>query len=118
MKTHALNLINSFSLMSIGLWGLYVSNAPTSLIPVAFGLFLFLCSDGIKNENKKIAHIAVLLTVVIIAALYFMPLSKELALEASQQDSNKIYRLLAMIGTSVLAMLGFIKSFIEARKNK
>ena len=45
----------------------------TALIPVMFGVVLLLCNSGIKKENKLIAHLAVLATVICLLGL-FMPL--------------------------------------------
>jgi hypothetical protein len=74
-------------------------------------VILFLCNNGVKNENKVIAHIAVLLTLLLLIALVGMRLPKSI-------DSGGIglYRVLAMILTSTLAMITFIRSFINARK--
>jgi len=60
------NIINSFTLIVIGLWGYFDVSAPTALIPVGFGAALILCSNGVKKQNKVVAHIAVLLTFIIL----------------------------------------------------
>ena len=69
MNATIANLINSISLMVIGLWGYLDVLSPTALIPVSIGVFLILCSRGVKNQNKIISHIAVLLTLLILIAL-------------------------------------------------
>jgi uncharacterized membrane protein (UPF0136 family) len=111
MTTTKANLLNSITLIVIGLWGYFDVGSPTALIPVFFGVILFLCNNGVKNENKVIAHIAVLLTLLLLIALVGMRLPKSI-------DSGGIglYRVLAMILTSTLAMITFIRSFINARK--
>ena len=111
MTTTKANLLNSITLIVIGLWGYFDVDSPTALIPVFFGVLLFLCNSGVKNENKIIAHIAVLLTILLLIALVGMRLPKSI-------DSGGIglYRVLAMILTSTLAMVAFIRSFINARK--
>jgi uncharacterized membrane protein (UPF0136 family) len=111
MTTTKANLLNSITLIVIGLWGYFDVDSPTALIPVFFGVLLFLCNNGVKNENKVIAHIAVLLTLLLLIALVGMRLPKSI-------DSGGIglYRVLAMILTSTLAMVAFIRSFINARK--
>ena len=111
MTTTKANLLNSITLIVIGLWGYFDVDSPTALIPVFFGVLLFLCNSGVKNENKIIAHIAVLLTLLLLIALVGMRLPKSI-------DSGGIglYRVLAMILTSTLAMVAFIRSFINARK--
>ena len=64
MDSFKANVINSLSLMLIGLWGYFEVVSPTALIPVIFGVILLLCTNGLKKQNKLIAHIAVLLTLV------------------------------------------------------
>ena len=105
------NLINSISLIGLGLWGYFEVTSPTALIPVGFGLILLLCYNGVKNQNKIIAHIAVLLTLVILLALLGMRLPKSL-----ESGGLGLFRVIIMCGTSLIAMIYFIKSFIEARK--
>ncbi len=111
MKLYIANLLNSIILIIMGVWGYFDVNSPTALIPAIFGIILLLCHWGLKKENKLIAHIAVLLTLLILVALIGMRLPKSL-------DSGGIglYRVLAMIITSSLAMIIFIKSFINARR--
>ena len=60
MTTSRANLINSISLIVVSLWGYFVVNTDanewewTPLIPVFFGVTLFLCNKGLKNEDKVI----------------------------------------------------------------
>ena len=74
---------------------------------------LIVCSKGVKNQNKLIAHIAVLLTLIILLSLAGMRLPKSI-----ESGGLGLFRVLSMILTSTLAMIFFIKSFIDARKNK
>ena len=113
MNPYKANLLNSLSLIIIGFWGYFESSSVTALIPVVFGFVLFACSKGVKNQNKIIAHVAVLFTLIILLALVGMRLPKSI-------DSGGIglVRVLVMISTSALAMIYFVKSFIEARRNK
>ena len=113
MNSFKANIINSLSLMFIGLWGYLEVVSPTALIPVIFGVILLLCTNGLKKQNKLIAHIAVLLTLVILVALIFMRLPKSL-------DSGGIglIRVIIMILTSIFSMIYFVKSFIANRINK
>ena len=55
--------------------GLFELSAPTAFIPVGFGVMLLACS-GVKAQNKVVAHIAVLLTLLILVALCGMTLPK------------------------------------------
>ncbi|MDA0568442.1 MAG: hypothetical protein O3A22_02385 [Bacteroidetes bacterium] len=111
MKASFYNILNSIVLISLGLWGYFDVQAPTALIPVGFGVILLLCTIGLKKENKIIAHVAVLLTLVILVALVGMRLPKSL-------DSGGVglFRVIAMIATSVLSMVAFVLSFIKARR--
>tara|TARA_B110000211_G_scaffold215720_1_gene258168 strand:- start:25 stop:369 length:345 start_codon:yes stop_codon:yes gene_type:complete len=114
MKAPFYNKLNSISLILIGLWG-YLDYAdvqsPTALIPVGFGVILFLCNNGLNKENKVISHIAVLLTLVILFSLVGMRLPKSV-----DAGGLGLLRVCAMIITSVLSMVAFILSFIKARK--
>ena len=109
MNATKANLINSISLIVFGLWGYFEVTSPTALIPV--GVVLLLCYSGVKNQNKVIAHIAVLLTLVILLALVGMRLPKSL-----ESGGIGLFRVVAMCLTSVLAMIYFVRSFIEARR--
>jgi|TARA_B110000438_G_scaffold17413_1_gene16283 hypothetical protein len=111
MNSTNANIINSICLIVIGLWGYLEVSSPTALIPVGFGAALILCTPGVKKENKVIAHIAVLLTLVILISLLGMRLPKSI-----DQGGLGLVRVLLMIGTSILSMVYFIKSFIANRK--
>ena len=73
MEASKANLINSITLITIGGWGYFSGSSMTALIPVMFGVVLLLCNNGIKKENKLIAHLAVLATIICLLGL-FMPL--------------------------------------------
>ena len=113
MNSRIGNLINSTSLILIGLWWYLSVSSVTALIPVAFGIGLILCDIGLKNHNKLIAHIAVSLTLIILLALIGMRLPKSI-----EDGGIGLVRVILMISTSVLAMVYFVKSFIDARKAK
>ena len=113
MNASKANLINSISLIAFGLWGYFEVTSPTALIPVGFGVVLLLCYNGVKTQNKVVAHIAVLLTLVILLALIGMRLPKSI-----EDGGIGLVRVILMISTSVLAMVYFVKSFIDARKAK
>ncbi|MEM7370318.1 MAG: hypothetical protein AAF587_17045 [Bacteroidota bacterium] len=113
MKAYTASLINSVSLVVLGLWGYMASDTPsmTALIPVIIGAVLLACYPGIKKENKIIAHVAVVLTLVILLGL-FMPLRGAIG----RGDGAAIARVAVMLITTILALYYFIKSFIEARR--
>ena len=111
MNATKANLINSISLIAFGLWGYFEVTSPTALIPVGFGVVLLLCYNGVKTQNKIIAHIAVLLTLVILLALIGMRLPKSI-----ESGGLGLFRVLVMCATSLTAMVYFVRSFIEARR--
>ena len=113
MNSYLANFINSVTLMGMGLWGYFESSSVTALIPVLFGFILIICSKGVKNQNKLIAHIAVLLTLIILLSLAGMRLPKSI-----ESGGLGLLRVLCMIVTSTLAMIFFVRSFIDARRNK
>ncbi len=113
MKAHTTSLVNAIALISMGSWG-YIdsdSKAITALIPVIIGVILLLVNSGVKKENKIIAHIAVLLTFIVLLGL-IMPLKGSI----ERDNSMGIVRVLIMLITSALALISFIRSFIQARK--
>lgn len=113
MNAYVANILNAFVLICMSLWGYLSSESPsaTALIPVAFGIILLIMSYGIKKENKIIAHVAVVLTLLIIIS-FLKPLSGALG----RSDNMAMMRVGAMMLTSLIAMFYFIKSFIDARK--
>ena len=111
MNASKANLINSISLIAFGLWGYFEVTSPTALIPVGFGVVLLLCYNGVKTQNKVVAHIAVLLTLVILLALIGMRLPKSI-----ESGGLGLFRVLVMCATSLTAMVYFVRSFIEARR--
>lgn len=115
MKAHTASLINAVLLVVFGAWGYFGSAtpSPTALIPVVFGVALLGLNKGVKNENKVIAHIAVLLTVFILFGLV-----KPLMGAMERNDSMAIFRVGAMIVSTIVAVIYFVKSFIDARKNR
>tara|TARA_B100001057_G_scaffold473180_1_gene537300 strand:+ start:781 stop:1131 length:351 start_codon:yes stop_codon:yes gene_type:complete len=115
MKANTVSLINSLVLVSMGLWGYLESDSRpiTALIPVIIGIILLLINSGVKKENKIAAHVAVLLTLLIIIGLV-----KPLLGAFDRGNIAGIIRVSAMILTSLWAMITFVQSFISARKSK
>ena len=115
MKASSSSLLNAIILISMGLWGYFESEskAITALIPVIIGTILLLVNKGVKNENKGLAHVAVLLTFLILLGLV-----KPLMGAFERENTYAIIRVSLMIMSSLWAMISFIKSFISARKNR
>jgi hypothetical protein len=124
MTAQKMNLINALTLILLGLWGyIDVSNYKlativsfehwTALITVLFGIILLLCNKGIQNSNKAIAHVAVILTLLVLIAL----VGKRLPISIDQGGVG-LFRVLAMSLCSFIAFIAFIRSFIENRKKE
>ncbi|MEN1727538.1 MAG: hypothetical protein AAGJ52_03770 [Pseudomonadota bacterium] len=115
MKAHTASLINAIVLLIASAWAYFGSDSPsfTALIPAAFALLLLACYSGVKKENKVIAHVAALLTLFILLAL-ITPLRGAIG----REDPMAIIRVGAMMASTVLAMVFFIKSFIDVRRRR
>ena len=115
LNAHKASLINAISLILIGGFGYLQSDtpSPTALIPVVVGALLIAMNKGVKDENKIIAHIAVLLTLIMLLGLA-MPLMGSL----KRGDTQGTIRVIVMIFTTIGALFYFVKSFIDARKSR
>jgi len=112
MKAHKASLINSLVLIIFGTWGYLDSEgaAITALIPVIFGVLILIMNKGLKNQNKTVSHIVVLLTFLVLCGLV-MPLLRRI----EEEDVMGITRVALMMITSVVAIYTFIMSFIANR---
>jgi|TARA_B100000768_G_C11200794_1_gene341691 hypothetical protein len=115
MKAHIASFINAIALIGFSFWGYFSSDTPsvTALIPGIIGFVLLFCNSGVKKENKVIAHIAVLLTLLVLIGLI-----KPLTGAIGRSDSMAIMRIVVMIITTIVALVFFVKSFIDARKKR
>ena len=113
MKAHVASFVNALILIGFGLWAYLGSETPskTALIPVGFGGVLLILCKGIKKENKIVAHIAVLLTLLILGGLV-----KPLTAAIGREDGLALMRVSVMIVSTVVALVYFIKSFIDVRR--
>jgi len=105
------NLINAVCLIAMSVWGFKDTGSYTAFIPLGFGCILLYFTNSIRTHNKVIAHIAVVLTLIILGALVGMRLPKSL-----ESGGTGLYRVIAMITTCVFAVIMFVKSFIDAKK--
>ena len=115
MSVSKANLINSAVLILMGLWGFFELSSPTALIPSIFGIILLTCYLLAKSRpklNKLLAHIAVLFTFLILVALVGVRLPTSI-----EDGGIGLFRVLAMIATCSYALIIFVKSFIDARRN-
>ncbi len=113
MKPYLINLLNALTLVILGSWAYIASSTPsiTALIPVFAGIILIAITPWFKKGNRVIAHIAVVLTFLILIGLI-----KPLIGVIHRSESLGLSRVLLMMTTSLLAMVIFVKSFIDARK--
>ena len=115
MKAHVASLANAIILIALSSWGYLSSDTPsiTALIPTIVGVILLALNKGVKTENKIVAHIAVFLTLIILIGLV-----KPFQGAMGRGDDAATIRVGIMILSTIVAMMFFIKSFIDARKNK
>jgi uncharacterized protein YhhL (DUF1145 family) len=115
MKPYLITVINSITLIVMGLWGYFSSESPsfTALIPVFAGVILLALAGGFRKRNTTIAHIIVIFTLIVLIAL-IKPLSGTL----SRNDHTATARVMVMMITCILALFTYIKSFIDARKQR
>ena len=115
MKPYIASFINALILIPFGLWAYFTSENPsmTALIPVIIGGILLVMVPGVKKEAKIPAHVAVLLTLIVLLGL-IMPLMGAL----DRGSTVGIIRVAVMIFSTALALVTFIRSFIEVRKKR
>ncbi|MEM9255176.1 MAG: hypothetical protein AAGA91_06995 [Pseudomonadota bacterium] len=115
MNAYRANVVNGIVLILMPAWALVTSDAPsfTAFIPAAFGLTILLCSSGVKSQNKIVSHLVVILTLIVIFAL-FTPLRAAI----DRDDAAAVIRVSLMLLASLVAIVFFIKSFIDARKGR
>ena len=110
-----ISLLNALILIGVGAWGYFGSESPspTAFIPVGFGVAILALNPGVRKHNKTVAHIAVLLTLLILLGLA-MPMKGAIG----RSDPIAIARVAVMMLSTIFAMVIFIKSFIDARKQR
>lgn len=113
MKPFQITYINGIILVILGLSGYFLSQSPsvTALIPVFAGAVLLALSPLMKKGNRVVAHIVVVLTFLLFVAFY-MPLSGAI----SRNDLWATVRVIVMMLSTLVAVVVYIKSFIDARR--
>lgn len=114
MKPYLASLINAIVLIGLGLYGYFTSDNPsaTAFIPVGAGAVILVLNPIFKKGNKVVAHIVVVLTFLLVIALV-----KPLTAAISSDATDRIIRVVIMMAFTVLALVVFVKSFIDARRN-
>jgi len=117
MKPVTVNLVNAIVLIAAGLYGYFGvksdSGAPslTALIPAGFGVLFILLGLFWAKAPKVVSHIVVVLTLLLLG----MCISRFIKLDAWD---DKKYIFLACILSNGIALVVFIKSFIDARRSR
>ena len=115
MTPHLANIINGVVLGACSVWAYVASGGAlfTPFIPAAFGIALLACTPGLKAENKVVALVAALLTLVVIVSLV-VPLQGAIG----RGDGAASVRVGLMMAASCFAMAVFVKSFIDVRRQR
>ncbi len=115
MNSSTANLLTAIVLIVMGAWGYLGSETPsfTALIPAVFGVIFLALSGPLKKKNKVVAHIIVVLTLLVFISL-FKPLTGVIA----RDDAGGMFRVGAMMIVCLIALAIYVKSFIDARKQK
>ena len=121
MKTpHKVNYYYALSLIFIGFLGFvtrYTSNGDmqfTSLIPAFFGFIFLFFTQGIRNDNALIAHLAVILTLILAGVVTFM-FVKNMSGDFSESFKFFIFLVTGLVSYVVLAI--YIAGFIDTKRN-
>ena len=115
MKPHSANLLAGVVLILMSFWAYFGSETPsmTAVIPAIFGIIFLGLNGLLKKENKVVAHVIVVLTLVVLISL-FKPLTGVL----ERNDTLGLVRVSLMILVCFIALIVYIRSFIAARKQR
>jgi vacuolar-type H+-ATPase subunit I/STV1 len=119
MTPAQMNTLNGLVLLVLGTWGAVEavmfkaaggeSFSPTVFIAPVFGVLFLIMSPFFGKGNKAIVHIVVALTPLLVLSM-FKPL---LAREGVAQ-----IRVALMMLSGLIATVIYIKSFVDARRNR
>lgn len=104
-------LLNSTTLIVVGLMSYFFSTSSTPLITVILGTLILICYVLYDDSPKLFAHIALLLMFLVFFGL-FNPMMRAIG----YSDPFAIARVLVMQLTTVYSIVCFVVSFINARK--
>ena len=107
-------IVNGVVLIACGLWA-YAGgdSSPMALIPAGLGIGFLALSPGVKTYNKAIAHVVVFLALVTIGVLV-----PPLLMMIDLGKGIGIFRVGMMMTTSLVALVLYIKSFVDARRSR
>ena len=104
-------LLNSTTLILVGLISYIFSSSSTPLITVILGTLILICYVLYDDSPKLFAHITILLMFLVFGGL-FNPLMRAIG----YSDPYAIIRVLVMQVVTVYSIFCFILSFVKARK--
>ena len=104
-------LLNSLTLILIGLMSYIYSSSWTPLIPVFIGMLILVCYVFYDMNSKLFAHVCVVLML-----LAFLGFFKPLMGAVSKSDVYAIVRVVLMQIVTLYSIVCFVVSFIKARK--
>ena len=113
-KKSGINVVGVINTGHTGRLGAYteIASSQNNLCIIIGGILLVIV-PGVKKEAKIPAHVAVLLTLIVLLGL-IMPLMGAL----DRGSTVGIIRVAVMIFSTALALVTFIRSFIEVRKKR
>lgn len=120
-EAYQINKVYSIILLLAGLFGFLVRYLEvgdwqfTALIPAFFGLILYFCTPGIRNENAAIGHVAALVTLLLVIMSVVM-LSKGIFGDAEWGRKQWIF--LLIIAGGIWSLRSQILYFKAQRKRK
>ncbi|MEO1054056.1 MAG: hypothetical protein AAFX87_25690 [Bacteroidota bacterium] len=116
MQPHQVNRALSFIYILAGLIGFlarYIEQGDfqyTALIPAIFGLILLPMTKGIRQENKVIAHVAVLVTLLVAVMVSSMLFKNDF------EVTRKSIIFMVIVAASLVALVIYIKGFIDKKR--
>ncbi len=115
MKPHTINTITGIVLILMSGWSYLTSDSPsmTALIPAIFGIIFLALTGPFKKENKIVAHVIVVLTLLLLISLI-----KPLMGVIERSDTLGLVRVLIMMFFCVIALTIYIRSFMQARRSR
>ena len=118
---HKVNYYYALLLIFMGTFGLFSRYSVegdwqiTSLIPAFFGIVLLPLTKGIKNENRVIAHIAVVFTMLLAFMTTYMFIK---GWEPEFIFSRKFFIMLIVGLSSYIVLAIYVAGFIDKKKAK
>ena len=115
MKLYLISMMNAFVLMIFGLWGYLGAETPSpiALIPVFVGALLLSLIQKLRYGSKSYIRLSLIITFLILIALI-----KPLIDAFMVTDTNAIYRVGFMMGSSLITLGFFVRNIIKVRKKR